>query len=108
MATYPSDPRLTTVRELNPIRRSITDDGTARFQDRGEDRATRITIVHDWITSTVRDSLLSFYTTNKLLSVAIAASDGITYDAFYIGYPAVAQRTGTFYRLTAILEGNPQ
>lgn len=107
MATYPSIGLQHDIRPLSKRRIDVSDAGTVRSVDLNETTVYRIAIKHPIINSTDRDTLVSFYTTNKNNVNAITLA-GATYDTHFEADYRVESISASYFDLSVVLVGVKQ
>lgn len=100
MATYPDIPgefRLSVLvsKELN-----LAPSAQPQQTEITEVPVHRITIVHKRATVAQRDSVRSFYATNKRILTTVDPQDGRTYDCLFEQEPMYRQDSATSYDIT--------
>jgi len=96
-----------TISPRNSRRVDVSDAGTVRLVALSEETAFTIDITHPIIDSTDRDTLLTFYQTNKNNTNTITLA-GSTYDVLFAGDYAVESVSASYYTLSVTLVGTKQ
>ena len=104
MAAYPSIALQHDIRPANPRRVSISDAGTVRLVSLGEATAYTIRLVHPIINSTDRDTLLTFYSTNKNNANTITLA-GSGYNIYFLSDYEVESVSASFFTLSVTVAG---
>ncbi len=105
MATYPSFSQLydSSVLEDDGLELSRSVSGKPRIRRYYTSTRRTFTVHHD-LSSADKSTLLSFYTTNKLLTLDFVwASDGLTYACRFIGHITVRPIEGNRYSVVSKL-----
>jgi hypothetical protein len=108
MPAYPSTPLPSvgsTVTPRNQIRVTDAEDGSIRAVSLWTSESYDVVIVHKAVTKTTKDTLESYYATNKLAQVDITW-DGSTYNCRYVQKPTSAAIGGGLWTVTARFVGN--
>ena len=106
MPAYITLPQLTKVRPVNGLKTDISEGGDVRAVNLGANNVYRVEITHPLLDATDRDSLISFYNTNKNTVLTVTAGDGNTYDCLITQEPEVQVVTPTRFTCKATLFGN--
>ena len=107
MASYPTSISWDNGFELVPsdgITSDVADDGTIRGLVNFADTVYVGQLVYSYIDSTDRNTLQTFYDTNKALSFSFAY-DGDTYTMRYIRHPRKRRMVGGWWRMTVDIHG---
>lgn len=107
MATYPSIGLQHRIAPLGGLRVDISDAGGVRGVDLGEETTYRIQISHPLVDATDRDTLLTFYNTNKTATNAITLA-GSTYDVLFQQDYTVESVSASYFNLSTVLVGVKQ
>jgi hypothetical protein len=107
MAAYPSIGLRHDIRPLTARRVDVSDAGTIRSVDLGDETVYRIAITHPVINSTDRDTLLAFYVANRNAVNTITLA-GSTYDTQFEGDYAVESISADYFNLSVGLVGVKQ
>lgn len=106
MANYPTIPQKTRVVPTNDIITEISDAGDVRSANLAAKQVYRLTLQHPLLTLTERNTLVSFWGTNKNLVVTVDGGNGETYDCLFTNEPSEKTDNGTWFDMSVILEGN--
>lgn len=104
MAAYPSIGLRYSIKPESKQIPDISAAGTIRTVDLGEDVVYRINIEHPLIESTDKDTLLTFYSTNKA-SVNTITLAGDTYDITFAEDYTIKQDSATYFTLSTVVYG---
>lgn len=107
MATYPSIGLKHDIRPNAPREVLVADSGAVRAFDLGAATTYRISITHPIINATDRDTLLTFYATNKNSTNAITLA-GSTYDVLFEDEYRVQSISASYFTLSVTLTGTKQ
>ena len=108
MAAYPSIGMRTVVSPVASIIIDTAASGAVRGIDLSAADVFEIEVTHPLISAADRDTIISFYTSNKALIVALDAADGNTYDAMFKARPTVEVVNATWFTVTSSVVGNIQ
>jgi hypothetical protein len=104
MAAYPSIGLQHDIKPANQRRVSISEAGTVRFVNLGDATAYTIRLTHPIINSTDRDTLLTFYTTNKN-NVNTITLAGAAYNVHFLHDYEVESLSASYFTLSVTLAG---
>lgn len=111
MAAYPSVAQTsgTTVSFLPGIDIDISTSGTLRGVNRFVEEVVDITVEHDLIDTTDKDSIITFYTTNKTLEFTFTYDgDSTVYDCLFVNRPQVMWLAPGLWKVVSKLRGKLQ
>ena len=108
MAAYPSIGMRTVVSPVASIIIDTAVSGAVRGIDLSAEDVFEIEVIHPFISAADRNTIISFYNTNKALIVALDAADGNTYDVMFKARPTVEVINATWFTVTANMVGNIQ
>jgi len=106
MPAYPTLPIATKVVPVNALKTDISDSGDVRAIDLSAQNVYRLDITHPLLDATERNTLTSFYTTNKGVVVTVTAGDGNTYDCLITREPTITVVTPIRFTAKITLVGN--
>ncbi len=107
MAAYPSTIcHRRTIAPVQSLKIDYAEDGSARGRDLHAEQQYNITLVHELLTTAERDSILSFWTTNKtIVNTYVDPVDSTSYDVRFLNRPAVETRRGDRWTVTVNFYG---
>ncbi len=107
MAAYPTLPRRTRIKPArDQFARDVSDAGVPRIVDLTASVLYEIEISHERLSATERNTLTSFWATNKGTVVTVSGPDGEDYDCPLVGEPEIQDVTATRFDVRVQLVGN--
>lgn len=106
MAIYPTTLKIGAESAMEQLDDLVLDravNGAARVRAYYTGRKRTFTVVHPAVALADRDSLLSFYDTNRLLPVSLVWIDGTTYTCVFVKAPLTVPVVGGVWNLESRL-----
>ena len=97
---------LTVISPELAIRSDVSDSGAVRAVDLSEELSYSIEVTHPLLDATDRDTILSFYASNRNTFTQISPGDGRDYDMLITTEPTVKVVTPIRFTLTSKMVGN--
>lgn len=108
MATYPDIDQSfdSSVRQDGGVSLDEADDGSLRGRSAYAENMYDLEIIHPWISTTDKNTLLTFYDTNKTaVNTFTLDADGNDYSVVFVQPPAWKKHSATHWTVTMYMRG---